>query len=316
MGESYARYEITSMKGKISKLSPDLLKTMSNSASKVFLDQNLFADLAGRVPNAGQYLSKIKASIEKGKLIIVPSVELFDELIPLSQSDEHQFQARWRLIQELVDWSYALKPANDILIDDILNFAKYEKQDNPFAASELNAFSAIKTLAGMKEPPSTNELQNLTLQLHQFKGNFTSLINRIGKNCYGKTKYPKDFTFAQYWQETLNCSDYRKSFPQLMLSDLADKLAVGDICRTKGLVNLLSLPTILLPIGYWTYSWFCQVTKGSKEKSSVAFDFRHCTLAGAVGCFVTSDKDLTDSIKEIPGHNVTVFSMPELIHEL
>jgi len=126
----------------------------------------------------------------------------------------------------------------------------------------------------------------------------------------------KDFTFAQYWQETLNFSDYRKSLPQLILSDLADKLGVGDSCRTKGLVNLLAFPTILLPIGYWTHSWFGQVTKGSKEKSSVAFDFRYCILAGAVGCFVTRDEDLTDAIKEIPGHNVTVFSMPELIHEL
>lgn len=288
---------------------------MSNSVRKVFLDQNVFADLTGRVKNAVQYLSKIEASIEKGQLIIVPSVELFDELIPLSQSDEHQFRTRWRLIQELVDWSHALKPANDILTDDILKFANYGKPDNPFATIEWNGYCVIKTLAGMKEPPSTNELQNLTLRLHQFKGSFTSLINRIGKNCYGK-KYPKYFTFAQYWQETLNFSDYRKSLPQLILSDLADKLGVGDICRTKGLVNLLSFPTILLPIGYWTHSWFDQVTKGSKEKSSAAFDFRHCILAGAVGCFVTRDEGLTGAIKEIPGHNVTVFSMPELIHEL
>lgn len=289
---------------------------MSNSVKKVFLDQNVFADLAGRVQNAAEYLSKIRGSIEKGQLIVVPSVELFDELVPLSQSDEHHFQKRWRLIQELVDWSHPLKPATDILTDDILAFADRGKPDNPFAASEWNGYCAIKTLASMKEPPSANQLQKLPLQLHLFKGCFTSLVNRVGKNCYGKTKYPKDFTFAQYWQGTLNCSDYRKSFPQLMLSDLADELGVGDICRTKALANLLSFPTILLPIGYWTHSWFRQVTKGSKEQSSVAFDFRHCILAGAVGCFVTGDKGLTDAIKEIPGHNVTVLSLPSLIQEL
>jgi len=171
---------------------------MSNSVRKVFLDQNIFADLAGRLQNAAQYLSKIEASIEKGQLIIVPSVELFDELIPLSQSDEYQFRKRWRLIQELVNWSHALKPANEILTEDILNFANYGKQDNPFASSEWNGYCAIKILASMKEPPSTNELQNLTLLLYQFKGSFTSLIDRVGKNCYGKTKYPKDFLVSYH----------------------------------------------------------------------------------------------------------------------
>ena len=93
-------------------------------------------------------------------------------------------------------------------------------------------------------------------------------------------------------------------------------LGAGDSCRAKGLVNLLSLPTILLPIGYWAHSWFRQVIKGSKEKSSVAFDFRHCILAGAVGCFVTGDEGLADAIEDIPGHDVKVFSLATLIQEL
>ena len=147
-----------------------IMKTISNSVRKVFLDQNVFADLAsGRVQNGAQYLSKIRGSIEQGQLIIVPSVELFDELVPVSQSDEHQFQTRWRLIQELVDWSQALKPATDILADDILMFANRGEPNSPFAASEWSGYCAIKTLANMKESPSANELKELRLLLHYLK---------------------------------------------------------------------------------------------------------------------------------------------------
>ncbi len=289
----------------------------SNDIKKVFFDQNVFADLAGRIQDSAEYLCKIRNSIKQGQLIIVPAVELFDELVPVSQSNEQQFQIRWRLIQELVDWSYALKPANEILKDDILSFADTGKPDTPFATEKWKDYGIVKTLAEMKEPPSdTGLLQELSPKIHQFKRCFTSLINRAGKNHHEQIIVPRNFTFLQYWQETLACSDYKKSFPQLMISDLADRLEVGDSCRERGLLNLLSFPTVLLPVGYWAYSWFNQVVKGCKEKSSVALDFRLCVLAGAVGFLVTGDKGLTDAIKKIPGHNVKPLNLDELIHGL
>lgn len=47
---------------------------------KVYLDQNVFADLDGRVPNAAVYVNKLRDSIQQGQIIIVPGVELFEEL--------------------------------------------------------------------------------------------------------------------------------------------------------------------------------------------------------------------------------------------
>ncbi len=61
---------------------------------------------------------------------------------------------------------------------------------------------------------------------------------------------------------------------------------------------------------------FDQITKGRIGRPSVAIDFLHCILAAAVGTFVTGDADLRDTIQEIPGHDIKVMNLPELVTTL
>jgi hypothetical protein len=45
-------------------------------------------------------------------------------------------------------------------------------------------------------------------------------------------------------------------------------------------------------------------------------DFRHAICAGAVGNIVTNDKKLRDTIKHIPGHDIKVLSLEEVVDQI
>ena len=288
------------------------------AGKRVYFDSNVYADLAlCRIPDADKLLSLIRKAVTDKRLVVVPSIEVFGELVPVSQVDEMEFRKRWRLMHELGDWSHTLKPANELLKDDFISFARTGHADNPYVTREVPYYGAIATLASMTTPPSPMELKQLTQQAYDHKGGFADVINQAGKDWHGKRPFPPSFTFAQFWLDSIAIStDESNSFPKMMVNALAESLGIGEQCRAQGLGKLLLLPTVLLPIGYWTYSWHRQVTRGSVEKPSFAFDFRHCTLAGAAGIFVTGDKVLRNAIKEIPGHNVQAMSLPELVATL
>lgn len=285
---------------------------------KVCFDNNVYADLAlHRIAGADNMIGKLKESVAARTLLITPSLEVFDELVPVAHLDEEQFRKRWKLMYELVDWSHSLKPANELLKDDFIGFANTGMADNPYVTRKLPYYEAIENLANMTEPPSPTKLGGLARQTHDFKGEFAGLINQAGNHWHGKNNVPATYTFAQYWSESMGPdTDESTSFPKAIVGSLAESLRVGQKCRERGLDKLLLLPSVRLPVGYWAHSWFDQVARGRKEKPSVAFDFRHCILAGAVGTFVTRDAALRTAIEEIPGHDVQVMSLPELIATL
>jgi hypothetical protein len=266
------------------------------------------------VPRAGIILNKIRILIGLKKLTIIPSVEIFAELIPVSQIDERQYKRRWRQMHRLVNWSKAIKPAAELLKDDFISFANTGHASNPYLTGRGPYYKAFKNLIDMTEPssPEDEELKQVVEQELKSKSEFASVINSAGNDWHGNVKFPKTYTFEQYWTETMGVgSDEANCFPKKMANDLAESLGVGEACRKRGLDKLLSIPTILITIGFWTHSWFDQVIKGSNEKTSVDLDFRHSTIAAAVGTFVTGDIKLRDRILAIPGHNIRVYSLQE-----
>jgi hypothetical protein len=285
---------------------------------KVYFDNNVYADLAlRRIPSDDRALRKIREAVADKRIVIVPSLEIFDELVPVSQSDIRQFKRRWRLIYKLVDWCNAIKPANELLKDDFISFANTGQADNPYLTGKESYYEAFENLANMTEPPSPAELQRVAQQVDISKGTFADVINLAGKKWNGKKNFSPDDTFTRYWLESTGPNtDESNSFAKRFVNDLAESVGVGEACRAQGLNKLLLLPTILLPVGYWIHSWFDQITKGRIEKPSVAIDFLHCILAAAVGTFVTGDADFRDTIQEIPGHDIKVMNLPELVTTL
>jgi|GEM_PF-5173080 len=294
------------------------LQLLEKTVMKLYFDNNVFADLAfRRIPDADESLHKINKAVNSKMIMIVPSLEIFEELIPVSQKDENQFKKRWQSMHKLVNWSNTLKYANELLKDDFVCFANTGQADNPYITRKTPYYEAIDNLANMTEPPSSDTLQQITQQIYIAKGNFAYVINQAGKDWYGKVIFPKNDNFERYWSETMGPNtDEFTSYPKMMVNYLAESLGIAEACQARGLDQLLSLPTVLLSIGYWAHSWFDQVTKGRKEKPSAEYDFRHCILAAAVGTFVTGDSDLCHTIREIPGHKVNVRSLSELISTL
>jgi len=284
------------------------------SSLKVYFDNNIIADLAEDRNGNIKLLAPLQQAISDGKIIVVPSLELVEEIISLAKVDVSIYQKRWDLLHQLVSWDHMLKQASDILRDDIICFVKNGHPDNPYITHQTPYYGIIERMKQMTEPPMGSDIEQLCAEIHTSKGAFRDVIMSAGKDWHSKVELPADFTFLQYWAESrANEVNLSTSFPYIMLNKLAKSIGVDFSNNDDGLVKLLEQPTILCPIGYWAHSWFEQVTKGRKEKPSVTHDFRHCTLAAAVGTFVTRDAQLFQAMREIAGYRVSTMSLSALI---
>lgn len=287
---------------------------MDSSPFKVLFDNNVFADIAENRNNAHTYLSIIKQAISENVIVLPASVEVLNEIAPCYNRKE--FEKRWALFYELVDWGYILKPSADLLMDEIKSIARDDTNANPFISPQYPHYDIIASLSTTDRPPSGDILAVFTNFLSESKNRFRNIINSFRDDWHGKVDIPRDFTFQQYWQDSIKNKILRNSFPKLMLFHLAKSIDCGYRSLGSTMDKLLSQPTILLAIGYWSHSAFYQVTSGRREKPSVQYDFKHTIHAGAIGNFVTGDRSLRNTITDIPGHDVNVYSLKEFSNNL
>lgn len=288
---------------------------MPNSHNQllVYFDTNVFSDLAEkRIANSDKILTTLKRKTLSTELVICPSFELCTEIILVSQRFPTKYTRLYNLFCALANWNYLLRPSNDILTDDILTFAKL-RPASYFMQPRDKHYWFVKEMRNGRQVFSDLELNEICRQTRNEKEIFTDIalrpftqskLRKMRAN-QRKSRENKDETFLSFWRENGTAEN--------IAADFARHLGVYSECQKYGMHKLLAIPTIRLAVGYVLYCWYKQVLVNSREKSSSAYDFRHVICAGAIGNIVTHDRRLRETINNIPGHNVSAWSLNDLI---
>lgn len=281
----------------------------------VYFDTNIFGDLVDpENPDAVPWLNIIEAKISEGHIRIIPSCETIQEILFVLEEDNILCTQRQKLYRRIVDWLNVLKPADELLRDDILVFAQTGKPELPFVRPDHWLWNNLNPIRFGRKLFSKSNLQELYTKQGVFNQGFVKRVlmradperAKEVRKSIGKSQPGVERQWMTLWQAG--------GTAQIIARDFAEHSNVLKECEHRGLDKFLSLPTIRLTIGYILHSWYMQIiNKKTNYEPSDAIDSRHATCAGAVGNIVTKDNKLMAAIKHIPGHNITVWSLDEFI---
>lgn len=286
----------------------------TNHSITVYFETNVFRDLAeNRVRVAEKKLSVLKKSLSQDRIVIVPSFEVFEELVSVLKLDPALSKEFCRFYDNLVNWKYCLKTMDQMLAVDITSFANRGTAACHFkSVDESSQF--IQSIRANKYILPKDLIQDLikksTIQKNTFVTNVLNVSDKFkskrNKKSSNKKEYEKEF--LSFWKPR----GYAEKVAEMFVRDSSELAKI----RARGLGEFIKLPTIRLTVGYILHSKYKQVVDGAVCKSSDFYDFRHAVIAGAVGNIVTEDKKLYNAIHHIPDHNVKVWSLDEFIGQV
>jgi hypothetical protein len=277
--------------------------TFGMQANAIYVDVNAIRDLAeGRICKADAKLKVLQESISSNRLIIVPSLECLAEVLFILPHDESVYKKVYRLYCEIADWHHLLRDAADILKEDIVAFAQTGEPAAPFAKLDASC-SFMQAVATGQEMLPRDLLLDIVNRSRERNQQFVGNAFDPRRMDHPRARY-SEADFLTLWEPGHTA--------EVMASSFAERLGVLDECRDRGLMNLLTLPTLRMCIGYILHTWYKQLCSNAKPAVTCAYDFRHAVLAGAVGTIVTEDKKLRNAIAAVPGHNIRAWSLGAL----
>lgn len=278
-----------------------------------YFETNVLRDFAeNREGAADKKLPVLKKNISQGRIVIVPSFEVFEELVSVLKLDPALSKKFCHLYVNLVDWDCCLKPTDQVLTDDIKSFADTGRAACPFnPVDESSPF--IKSMRANRYVLPKELLKDLIdkgmIQKHTFVANVLSVSEQFKPKGNKKASSKKDYEskFITLWKP----GGYAEKVAKMLVRN-SDELSK---IRSRGFTEFIKLPTIRLAVGYILHSKYKQVADGAVCKNSDFYDFRHAVIAGAVGNIVTKDKKLKNAINHVPGHGVKVWTLDEFMTE-
>lgn len=296
------------------------MKSMKNRSSKnkvpfaVYFDTNIFRNLAeNRKGKADKKLTVLKKNISQGRIVIVPSFEVFEELVSVLKLDTALSKKFCQLYDNLVNWDYCLKPMEEILADDITSFANTGTAACPFnPVDESSPF--IQSIRVNRYMLPKELLEDLITKGTNQKNTFVKNVLNVSEQFKPK-RNKKTFSKKQYEKEFLSLWDpggYAEKAAEMLVRDNRELAKI----RARGLAQFIKLPVLRLAVGYILHSKYKQVTDGAVCRNSDFYDFRHTIIAGAVGNIVTEDRKLRNAINHVPDHNISVWTLDKFIADI
>jgi hypothetical protein len=285
----------------------DIIIPLKSFSRIVYFDTNIVRDLAEcRVPNAIQKTNLIKERIQRGELAIAPSFEVLEEILSSPDiSREIQIQNA-KFYEGIVAWKYAIKPSNQILIEDSDRCAKGLGPSVPFCElggdliQSLRNGNMIFSEEEWKEVVRKSRKQNKQFIEQLFK----QFVRQLPSDIKQRLKNSPQETWEEWWKE----------------KDIAEKLAGSLTVGKKIRISYcpLALPTLRAAAGYLLDTWYNQILNGLKVKPTSHVDFRNAVIGASVGKIVTKDKKFTRAIHHIPKLDMAmiVLTLDEFIENI
>lgn len=289
---------------------------------KVYFDKNVLSHMicAERGENKTHGVTKedVKALVNAvglGKITsLLSTMHLQEAAYVLRASSSEKAKEELKLIRDLMDTTQIIKPCGDLLISDVIAYAKGDGRSSPlipFAYDLRELFRPDGDIEERKEALDETDKQNESL-LQLFAEGKENDRAYILEEFGGKKP-----NFEEFFNKKIN--ERILQTVQNVENRTASKGLV-DACKMRGIEEMARIPSLLLAEGsslsYQYARIFDEISEKKKKRRGDPSDLKHALSASACDMFVTHDDDFAFWIGRIPNKGIEVIDHVHRLVEL
>jgi hypothetical protein len=278
-------------------------------ALNVYLDTNVFDHILKKIDFTDADLQLLKNAISDGKISILRSVTLVEEILPaINASDPELANRKKQLLMELTDPSKLVKYHTELLRDDLNAFVNGTGLPSPFTDEFPNILDELTPQASevmvQKEVlRQTKEQKELVKQ--GFKDAKKESLVAIEELIGGKYKtQPGDW----------------KRFVELGLPgyvhELIEKLGLPDECKETVVDGVLKIRSLRIYIMSSLSYVYAHTFEGYEPHTGDSRDLHHAVLASAADVYVTQDAKVRTIMKRVDVPGFEVMALQNLLQKI
>lgn len=262
-------------------------------AITAYFDTNVFNHIHKGYDVTAQDMETLSSAVKAGKVSIVLSIHVLEELLSTLQSLPDLAKALVQLFLDLADWDRVAKPAHLLLSDDISRHASGEVLNNPFV--EDGALGIIQGNLRALLNPGPQGISELLADASEAQNQKIEFMVRMEK---AKEKILPHVEQLQGWRPSFD--DYCESLSEKFAEGLAERQGTLDACRKKGIKNMLDIRSVRMCVGTHLSYAYAQTFEGRIPKVGDSRDIQHAVVATAADVFVTQDSKLEKLLDRVP----------------
>ena len=275
---------------------------------RVYLDTNVFDHIDKRIGGSSSDLRKLQTAVSKRRLIIVLSYLNLEEVLTELDNNSDQAQSQLRLILSLTSTHHFVRPADQLLRDDIRSYAEGKPLTGPFISIDKAFRQTIHALANDKR--GLRELSPVVTEVRREKEVFRDAMKEAGYMVWPAAKqflirnHGKQPTWQGYWDQ------------------LAPNFAEGftterypDLCSSRGIEGLLAVPSVRVAVGGSVSYAYAETFEMRTPKIGDSRDLQHAVLATSSDIFITHDRQLARLLKRVPQICYEIKELPEFLEQ-
>ncbi len=280
---------------------------MAANAMIAYLDTNVFDHIYKKIGCTGTDITNLRKAIYGRELSIRLSIHALEEILLARKVSPQALAAQVKLTLSLANSRALIKPCDQLLLDDIRAYAARGEADRPFLRGDMqNAVAdGIAALIESDGEELDDDFVAVLDEARQQKQRFFATLERARQEAAVAAKPPSEgMTFEQYFDAAAPCA----------LESLAERAAVGDACRQRGLDGLLKMKSVRMSLGAALASSYAQIIEGSRANSTA---IHHAVSAATVAeTFVSDDASTRELLARAPIDGFNVTSLPDFLKRL
>jgi len=286
---------------------------------KIYLDKNVLSHIIssqrGAAETNGVTVDDLKAllkAVAEDKITFLLSfMHLQEAAYALRASSPDVAKSELQLIRDLTDTKQVINFPRDLLINDVISYAKGEDTQSPFIPNTLDLEQLFSTTGDIEER------RRLLDETDNDNANFLAVTTDAKDNdkAYALQEFDgKKPSFEEFYKKKV---EERIVATVKRVEEETKSEGLLDACKEKGIGGMIDIKSIALAEGaslsYQYARVFNELSEKQKKRVGDASDLRHALLASAADILITHDKDFAFWIERIPHNGLEVL---DHVHKL
>ncbi len=266
----------------------------------VYFDRNVVNSIKRQwIVGDADYLL-LRNAVKEGRLLIPISGILLEETLPiLKTSSTLKRVCEEQIMTELFNWDWVVNFHNELLEDDIKNYAIGAPSAFPFRSIALTPKQFFN--------PSGETLKDFINLVDETKELRRSQLSAIkeARNTNREQFGAYRGSFEEFWKEIAEFTIEKITAPDVLKE-----------CNERGLAGLLNVKSVRLFVTWYVSYFYYNLMRGERVSSSDPGDHCHAVSASVADIFVTHDSRLTRMLKRVAIDGFEVVNLKTLLQRL
>lgn len=265
----------------------------------VYFDTSAWDHLYKKVGISESDSAALVSAVKTREMSVLPSITNLEEVVCALKSRPDLAIAELRFILGLADSQRLLKPPHLLLRDDINSYVLTSASSQPFIVDSVIQ-SSLRALQNPSQKDMV-ELLSVVKATQEQKERFTAGMKETREKILLEAKKLRGRrpSFNDYWKE----------FAGKLAESFAERVAVLDACKKRGINGLLELRSVRLAVGMNLSLFYAQTLEGRTPKKGDSRDIHHAIIASAADGFVTDDGEFARLLSRVPIEEFEVMNL-------